>query len=213
MRTSWPKDGGHVSLDSVLSFDAMARSTVNLTLSAVNSSPLWNFTPRRSLISHVFGFRFFHDSARRGFSSIVCGSRVRSPSPISPRIEPLRTDRSWCGSIVSGDDGKAMVSVGFFFAWARATPGTATTTAPAAADLSKSRRVSMCPPWNLGKPGRGFRLLRQLGEKLQHGAIEGLGLVAVAEVSGGRKQHEARVRDLLGHYAHGAKRSVPVAAQ
>ena len=83
-----------MSLASVLSFDPMARSMVNRTLSAVNSSPLWNRTPRRSLISHVFGFRFFHDSASRGLSSMVCGSRVRRPSPISPMIEPLRTERS-----------------------------------------------------------------------------------------------------------------------
>src|SRR6188474_1693975 len=105
-----------------------------------------------------------------------------------------------------------MVSVGFFFAWARAAPGTAATAAPAAADLSKSRRLSMCPPGSVGKAVRCSRLLRQLGEKLQHGAIEGLGLVAVAEVSGRREQHEARVRDLLAHHAHGPERRVLVAA-
>ena len=56
--TSWPNDGGHVSLPSVLSLRATMRSIVNFTDSSVNSSPLWNFTPARSLNSHVVGLTF-----------------------------------------------------------------------------------------------------------------------------------------------------------
>ena len=34
---------------------SLARSRLNFTASALKSSPLWNFTPRRSLISHTWG--------------------------------------------------------------------------------------------------------------------------------------------------------------
>src|SRR6266567_9379803 len=71
--TSWPKLGGHVSLASVFSLEVMARSMVNLTDSAVNSSPLWNLIPRRSFTSHVVGFTLRHDSASSGLSSMVWG--------------------------------------------------------------------------------------------------------------------------------------------
>ena len=113
MTMSCPYEAGQVSLARVLSFEWIARSIVNLTESALKSSPLWNLTPRRSFTSQVFGFRFFTDSARSGLISMVWGSRVRRPSPISPMMEPLSTERNWCGSIVSGVDGKPMVSVGF----------------------------------------------------------------------------------------------------
>ena len=86
----------------MLSFERIARSMVNLTESALKSSPLWNLTPRRSLSSHVFGLMFFTESARSGLISMVWGSRVKSVSPMRLMIEPLSTERNWCGSIVSG---------------------------------------------------------------------------------------------------------------
>ena len=56
-------------------------------------------------------------------------------------IEPLSTERNWCGSIVSGVDGSAMVSAGLR-AWALASPGVRAAAATAApALLSRSRRV------------------------------------------------------------------------
>src|SRR5689334_18325802 len=109
MATSWPNDGGHVRLDRVLSFEWIARSMVRLTHSALSSSSLWNLLPRRSLTSHVFGFRFFTDSASSGLISMVWGSRVSRPSPIRLMIEPLSTERNWWGSMVSGVDGYPMV--------------------------------------------------------------------------------------------------------
>src|SRR6266540_318344 len=42
------------------------RSNENFTLSAVNGSPLWNLTPRRSLSSQVVGLTLVTDSARWG---------------------------------------------------------------------------------------------------------------------------------------------------
>ncbi len=132
-----------VSLARVLSFPCTARSMVNFTESALKSSPLWNLTPRRSLSSHVFGLRFFTDSARSGLISMVCGSRVKRVSPIRLMIEPLSTERNWCGSIVSGVDGKPMVSVGFRACAAAATGFMAARAAAAPACLNRSRRVGI----------------------------------------------------------------------
>ena len=61
---------------------------------------------------------------------------------LTAMIEPLSTERSWCGSIVSGLDGNPMVSVGFF-AWARAARGATATAAAAAADFGSARRVGI----------------------------------------------------------------------
>src|SRR6185503_4702560 len=160
--TSWPNDGGHVSLDRVLSFEWMARSMVNLTHSALNSSPLWNLMPLRSLISHVFGLRFFTDSASSGLISMVWGSRVSRPSPIRLMIEPLSTERNWCGSIVSGVDGYPMVTLGFL-AWARAVTGCSAASAAAApACLNRSRRVGIGSNPPRGRESAG-RILTHLG--------------------------------------------------
>src|SRR6266540_6804572 len=63
-------------------------------------------------------------------------------------IEPLRTERNWCGSIVSGVDGSAIVSTGLR-ACARVGPGLSTATAAAAPPpVSTARRVGigLVPP-------------------------------------------------------------------
>src|SRR3989442_7139820 len=52
----------------------VARSRVNLTESALKSSPLWNFTPLRKVNCQVVAFSRFQDSAR-------AGTRLPSPSP------------------------------------------------------------------------------------------------------------------------------------
>jgi hypothetical protein len=51
---------------------SFARSRLNFTASALNSSPLWNFTPLRSLISHTCG------DTRPGSSSARAGTSFRS---------------------------------------------------------------------------------------------------------------------------------------
>src|SRR5262245_3031446 len=56
----------------------MVESNVNLIAAAFSSSPLWNFTPRRSLNCHVVGSTTFHDSA-----SSPTQSRPSSDSRIS----------------------------------------------------------------------------------------------------------------------------------
>jgi hypothetical protein len=143
--TSGPKDGGNVSLPSVLSFEVTTRSIVNFTDSPVNSSPLWNFTPLRSLNSHVVGLTLRHDVASSGLSSMLLGSRMSSVSQMLTRIEPVSTERNWCGSIVSGLDGSAIVNAGLRPPCARARPVRSATTPPtpiSPARFSASRRFS-----------------------------------------------------------------------
>src|SRR3972149_4913880 len=55
--------GGQRPLRGVLSFEPMMRSMLNFTDSPSNGSPLWNFTPCRSLNSQVVGLRFPHEGA------------------------------------------------------------------------------------------------------------------------------------------------------
>ena len=57
----------------------VARSRVNLTDSALKSSPLWNLTPLRRTNCQVVGFSRFHDSARAG-TRLPWASRAVSPS-------------------------------------------------------------------------------------------------------------------------------------
>jgi hypothetical protein len=44
------------------------RSMVKITSSAVSGVPSWNFTPGRSVNSHVVSLTFFHAVARPGTS-------------------------------------------------------------------------------------------------------------------------------------------------
>src|SRR2546430_9396346 len=88
--TSWPKLGGHVSLASVFSLEVMARSMVNLTDSAVNSSPLWNLIPRRS-----FTRSEEHTSELQSQSNLVCRLLLeKKKAPVSTC--GMRTPPSSC---------------------------------------------------------------------------------------------------------------------
>ena len=44
---------------------------------------------------------------------------------------------------------------------------------------------------------RGLASGAEAGKELEHGAVEGLGLIPVGEVTGGREQDELGVRDLI----------------
>src|SRR5688572_27111995 len=86
------------------------RSIENLTSCAVKSEPSWNFTPRRSLNSHVVSLIARQLSASRGSSS--------SPSPDQTRVSYTCLSASaWvpvavkCGSIESGPPRTPMVRV------------------------------------------------------------------------------------------------------
>ncbi len=57
----------------------IARSRVNLTDSALKSSPLWNLTPLRRLNCQVVGSTRFQDSARAG-TRLPAWSRAVRPS-------------------------------------------------------------------------------------------------------------------------------------
>ena len=52
------------------------RSSVALTSSAVSGAPSWNFTPGRSVNSHVVSFTLFHDVASPGWSLSAVSQRV-----------------------------------------------------------------------------------------------------------------------------------------
>jgi hypothetical protein len=59
---------------------------------------------------------------------------------------------------------------------------------------------------------RGLASGAEAGKELEHGAVEGLGLLPVGEVTGGREQDELGVRDHLGHDPHGAEGGILIAA-
>ena len=54
----------------------MLRSSVALTSSAVSGVPSWNFTPCRSVNSHVVSLTCFHDVASPGWSLSALSQRV-----------------------------------------------------------------------------------------------------------------------------------------
>jgi hypothetical protein len=54
----------------------MFRSSVAFTSSAVSGAPSWNFTPWRSVKSHVVSFTCFHDVASPGWSLSDPSQRV-----------------------------------------------------------------------------------------------------------------------------------------
>ena len=58
--------GAHGVAPRSLSLASTIRSRVNFTASASNGSPLWNFTPWRSLNSHTVGATSFGSSASAG---------------------------------------------------------------------------------------------------------------------------------------------------
>ena len=62
--------------------DSPARSRLNFTDSALNSSPLWNFTPLRSLTSHAVGATSFGISVASAGTILRFWSRSTSVSKI-----------------------------------------------------------------------------------------------------------------------------------
>ncbi len=54
-----------------------ARIRLKRTASALNGVPSWNFTPRRSLSTRVFGSGVSHDSASPGFGFSFSSKRTR----------------------------------------------------------------------------------------------------------------------------------------
>src|SRR3989304_5638703 len=86
------------------------RSKENLTLSALNGSPLWNLTPFRRRSSHVSGLTLFTDSARCGAGFQVFVSRVRSVSKTCwLMMIPMRAV-CMCGSCVGVSEAIATVT-------------------------------------------------------------------------------------------------------
>src|SRR5258708_36635472 len=68
----------------------VARSRVNLTHSALKSSPLWNLTPLRNVNCQVVAFARFHVSARPGPRLPWPPRAVRPSHPLALKICVLR---------------------------------------------------------------------------------------------------------------------------
>src|SRR5438105_13910061 len=64
-----------LKFDEARSFGSFTRSMLNLADSALNSSPLWNLTPLRSLTSHVVGATSFGISVASAGMILRLGSR------------------------------------------------------------------------------------------------------------------------------------------
>ena len=60
---------------------------------------------------------------------------------------------------------------------------------------------------------RGLASGAEAGKEIEHGAVEGLGLIPLGEVTGGREQDELGLRDRPGHDPHGAERGILVVAE
>src|SRR5438477_8406650 len=89
---------------------SVTRSNENFTSSAVSGSPLWNFTPRRSLNSHVVSLSAFHEVARDGsYSSFAL--RCRSESNMLMLTSTPTRSKCMCGSRVGACEASAIVSV------------------------------------------------------------------------------------------------------
>src|SRR5881396_1696995 len=98
---------------------SVTRSIENFTSSAVSVSPLWNFTPLRSLNSQVVSLSAFHEVASDGsYSSLAFLCSSESNMLMLTRM-PTRSKCMW-GSRVGAWEIKATVSVSL--GWASA-PG------------------------------------------------------------------------------------------
>ena len=96
-RSTRPKDGAPRSL--LAGFES--RSRLNFTESALKSSPLWNFTPLRSLISQVVGATSLGSSAASAGTSFRLWSRSTSMSNIcAPTLEAGCSDWFIMSSVV-----------------------------------------------------------------------------------------------------------------
>src|SRR3989440_422648 len=89
---------------------SVTRSKENFTSSAVSGSPLWNFTPRRSLNSQVVSFSAFQEVASDGsYSSFAL--RCSSESNMLMLTSTPTRSKCMCGSSVGACEASAIVSV------------------------------------------------------------------------------------------------------
>src|SRR5215470_10472691 len=129
---------------------------LNFASVELNGSPLWNFTPGRSLKRHVVCPSSFHSVARPGYS-LPSGCRLVR---LSNRLNETRMSLEEvlkCGSNRATSPPWAVTSSRFWVLWARAGAGSDWTTAPpipATAPLSRSRRETF-----MDAPPQGVRTL------------------------------------------------------
>src|ERR1041384_4209338 len=127
---------------------------LNLASAELNGSPLWYFTPERSLKVQVVGAVSFHSVASPG-CSLPSGWRLVR---LSNRLNDQRMsfdDVLKCGSRRARSPPWATISSFFWVVWAAAVPpraGDSAAAAPSAAvDFRRSRLVN----WLIGSPWSG----------------------------------------------------------
>src|SRR4029453_17833584 len=165
-------------LTRVLSAGSHDRSRLYLTSAEVSGSPLWNFTPDRSLKTHAVWPCSFHSVARPGWS-LPSGWRLIRLSKMLNETRISLADVLMCGSKNAMSPPWAITSSRFCVVCAWAGPPSAGATAAAApsvaADFNRSRRVSwlMDHLVRYGGPPRGFfsdeevRLFSTCGRRCQ----------------------------------------------
>src|SRR5262249_26418527 len=118
------------------------RSMLNFTSADVNGSPLWNFTPERSLNTHAVWPWSFHSVARLG-RSLPSGRRLVRLSKMLNEMRMSFDDVLRCGSRLAMSPPWATTRSRFWVVCACAACGSpaSAAAAPAAAILSTSRRV------------------------------------------------------------------------
>src|SRR6266850_5189727 len=117
------------------------RSKENFTSSAVSGSPLWNFTPLRSLNSHCVSLRGFQEVASDGsYSSLVFRCSSESNMLMLTRM-PTRSKCMW-GSRVGACETSATVRVSLAWAKAGAGPTSARSASATAGTMDRFMSVS-----------------------------------------------------------------------
>jgi hypothetical protein len=122
--------GANDELPRSLLAELATRSRLNFTDSALNSSPLWNLTPLRSLTSHTVGATSFGSSVARAGTILRFASRS------------IRVSKIWAPTLEAG--------VSCWFIMSRvvgSTPWAMTTlpagAAPAASGMDRAARTEM----------------------------------------------------------------------
>ena len=132
-------------LTRVLSAGSHDRSRLYLTSAEVSGSPLWNFTPERSLKTHVVCPCSFHSVARPGCSLPSGWRLIRLSNTLNETRISLADVLMW-GSKNAMSPPWAMTSSRFCVVWAWADDPSAGATAAAApsvaAPFNSSRRVT-----------------------------------------------------------------------
>src|SRR4029453_6743038 len=216
--------GGSVTIKIIVTCFHVKRLVILRSCRSATTSPARWPRPSRSWATAGPSWWSGTSSAERS------GSRTFwAPCRASPPTSCLRGSSSWRSTARSGGSStrttrpapstRSPTGDGSWAWWSvRSRPGAAGTCTgrPSWCTPGAGTRSRSATTVRTAAKGCGARTSRSRGpdlvQELDHRAVEGLGLVAVAEVAGRGEQHEARLLDLLLHHPHGLQRWVLVAA-